>query len=247
MDNNTPAAAAPATDATPNTNSTTPTADAPAPTTEPTTSAPKEADEFDNFVTANGGKEKVLSKMKQAIGDPVAYARSVLENLEPKNQPQAQTATTAPVAPTAPAPVQETKVPDGYITPNEIVMLQYNKDLASEYPELKDYVANGEYIKEATSMGMNLMDANGNLNDKVIHKWLDIKKATIPPAPTPAPVTATPTAEYTMVDGNLDSRQKAEQVLRQGAGHPQYHEAVKFMAESVLGKQYLAKSKTPQQ
>lgn len=240
MDHNTPAAAALATDATPNTNSN------PAPETSAQavgpTSAPAEPDPFDNFVTANGGREKVLEKMKQAIGNPQEYARSIL-GLDANNQPlnaQPQAPAT-PAEPQIQSPQQTTqpepfKPAEGFITPNEYFAQKYNEDLAAKYPDIADYIKKGEYLKEATAWGLTLVDQQGNMNAKVINEFLELKSKAAAPAPTSMPVTTTPTVDYVHQEGDITSQQMADEIMKQGTNHPRYKEALTFTRERIFGK-----------
>lgn len=222
---NTPAAAAPATEATPNINSNITPEVAAAPATEapvlPTPNIPADQVEaWNKFVGANGGFEKAFSKVKQAISNPQPAPQVV----EPQ-QPTAVSEAAVTSQPFRPA--------EGYITPNDISALQYSKYLAESFPTIADYVSKGEYLKEATSLGIQVMDQQGNFNDKALRGFLKLKADAVP-APAPSePITATPTVTYMNVEGELDSREKAQQIMAQGAGHPQYQAAVNFMRQSL--------------
>lgn len=239
MDNNTtPAAAATATDATPNTNSNpvpaepaqTP-AEPQAPATPQANVPADQVEAFNKFVEANGGFDKAFGKMKQTISNP---------------QPQQPDQPQAPAHPTQPtdsqlqsqAPLQEQKPADGYLSANDIAKLQYNKMLSEAYSELdtEGYITKGEFVKEATSMGIPVMDQAGNMNDAAIRKFLDLKKATIPPAPASAPITATPTVDYVHSEGDITTQEMADDIMKQGSNHPRYAEAIKFTQERIFGK-----------
>lgn len=234
------AAAAQTTEATPNTNTNLGT-DNQAPKEKVDNASATAPDQFDNFVNANGGKKVVLEKMKQAIGDPVTYARNVLgldSNNLPINQP-ASTPEAQPAQPAQPQPTAPTvKLAEGYIGPNDIAALQYNNMLKAQYPELDaDYMSKGEYLKEATDMGVTVVDNNGNFNDRAIKKFLDLKKQTIqPPTPT-TPITPIPTSNYVDIEGEIDNYDKASQIMLQGEGHPKYQDAVAYMKNRVYPTQ----------
>lgn len=240
MENTSPAAPAPASDATPNTNSNPapaapaePPVTAPAPASEPKSpvaNVPAEQIEaFNKFVEANGGFEKAFGKMKQTISNP---------------QPQvpANESTQQPVAPQAPsndtAPVltPPVKPPEGFITPNEYFAQKYNEDLAAKFPEIADYIKKGEYLKEGTAMGMTLVDQNGNMNAKVINDFLELKAKAAAPAPASTPVTTIPTVEYTNTEGEITSQETADAIMRQGSSHPRYQDAMKYTRERIFGK-----------
>lgn len=226
-----PAPEAPApSEATPNTNSN-PAPEAPAPEAPAAPTAeqvaqylgttPENLAAFQKFTGANGNFDKVFEKTKKAISAPQTVQ-------QPSPAPEAPQ--TAPEAPQAPS--QPPQPADGYITPTEIANMQYNKMLTEQYPEIAEYVSKGEYIKEASALGIQVVDQNGYMNDKSIRAFLDLKKAAVP-APAPSdPVTTTPLANYNEVEGAIDTREKAMQVMSQGEGHPQYKEAVEMMRKS---------------
>lgn len=246
MDNNTtPAAAVPATDATPNTNSNPAPAEPAQSPAEPQSPATPQAnvpadqvEAFNKFVEANGGFDKAFGKMKQTISNP---------------QPQQPEQPQAPAQPTQPtdtqlqsqAPLQQQKPADGYLTANDIAKLQYNKMLSEAYSELdtEGYITKGEFVKEATSMGIPVMDQAGNMNDAAIRKFLDLKKATIPPAPASAPITTTPTVTYTTVEGDITTQEQADKIMSEGMNNPQYQDALKFTRERIFGKATKPKQK----
>lgn len=232
---------------------------APSAPVEPTTAAPSEAtpsntlneapqapvastappaeDPFDRFVNANGGREVVLTKMKQAIGDPVAYARSVLgEQQVPTDQPT----NAMPEQPTPPMP----QVEQGFVSPLEIAINQYGKAIANEYSELGDYVAKAEYMKEMADIGIKTVDAYGNINDNAIRKFLTLKQQASKPPVAPQPtLTSIPTVEYYNVPNDtINSREDALAIIKQnssirGSGaneHPLTKQAQEYL------KQYYA-------
>lgn len=229
MDNTPNAAPAQASEATPNTNSNpAPENTAPEQPQNPTANIPTEQIEaFNKFVEANGGFDKAFGKMKQTISNPQP---------QPKEAPQQPTAPQATVSEPAPVLTQPVKTEEGFITPTEIAALQYNKMLSEEYPEIAEYVSKGEYIKEATALGVKVVDSQGNMNAKAIRQFLDLKKAAVPPKATSTPITTTPTVEYKTIDGDVGSKEQAQKIMEQGEGHPQYKQAVQFMRESIFGK-----------
>lgn len=238
MDNTPDAAAAPATEATPNTSSN-PASEAPAQLSEapvaPQANIPADQVEaWNKFVEANGGFEKAFGKMKQTISNP--------PKVEASGEPQAPA---QPIEPQIQQQVsQEPYKPEkGFITSQEYFSKKYNEDLASEYPEIADYINKGEYLKEATAMGMKMIDQAGNMNDEVIHKFLDMKKAAVAPAPTSTPVTTTPTVDYVHAEGDITTQEMADDIMKQGNSHPRYAEALKFTQERIFGKNPETKQK----
>lgn len=228
----TPNAAAPqGTEVTPNTNSN----DAPAETqapAAPTANIPAEQIEaFNKFVDANGGFDKAFGKMKQTISNPQPQVE------QPAPQIQLQQPQTAQAVQSETQPTTLAKPADGYISPNDIMAIQYNRLLKEAYPELDSaYMDKGEYLKEAAGMGIPVVDAQGNFNDKQIRRFLDLKKDTVPPTPASDPITNIPTVNYINVDGEIDTQEKAVQIMSQGSNHPDYQKAVDFLRNSIYTK-----------
>lgn len=247
MDNNTtPAAPAPASDATPNTNSNPapvapvePPVTAPAPASEPKSpvaNVPAEQIEaFNKFVEANGGFEKAFGKMKQTISNPQPQAQ--IQQPEPLNDSITQI---PQVMAQQPQPV---KPAEGFITPNEYFAQKLNEDLAAKYPEISDYIKKGEYLKDGTAWGMTLVDQAGNMNLKVINEFLEMKAKAVAPTPASTPVTTIPTVEYTNTEGDITSQETAYAILRQGEHHPRFKEAQNYISEKIFGKRPEPKQK----
>lgn len=179
----------------------------------------EQAQQFKNMLENHGGADKVLEKMKAAITTRKADAPAepapapVVENTTPEPQPQ------APVQPVQPA--------KGFVTPQEIMAGLYNEKIAStpEYAGIKDDILSGAYLKEMAGMGMTPVDAAGNLNDRVIRQYLDLKAKTVP-APAPStPMTNTPLKQYTEVEGDITSYEQALAIRKEGSGHPRYADA----------------------
>lgn len=177
--------------------------------------------EMEKFFNSNGGFNAVKSKISNP--QPQVVEQKPLET---------------PVQPVAQPVMQQPTVAEGYITPAQIASLQYRNMLAGEerYSEIKDYITKGEFIDEMGSMGMSAVDANGNMNDVVIKKFLDLKAQTMRPVATSAPAaTPTPTVEYVNVGEQITSRDDAMRVLGQN-GHPMHEAAIKYLSEQVFKK-----------
>lgn len=227
-------AAAPATEAnlqTTNTTEVTTPATPAAPATPATPVANIPADQieaFNRFVESNGGYEKAFSKLKTAISTPAQ-----------KTEPAQPAQPTQPVQSAQPAQPQAPARPgEGYLSSSDIVVLQYNNMLANtkEYENIKDYVANGEYITEMTNMGMNAVDAYGNLNNKAIRMFLDLKSKTMPAIAPAEPVSSpAPTVQFANVGEEVTSMEDAMTVLGQN-GHPLHDSAIKFMRGQIFKK-----------
>ena len=176
--------------------------------------------DIEKFFKANGGFDSIKSK----ISNPQPAAQPAPEAQAPA-QPQASV-----------APVEE-KPAEGFLTAKDIAYLQYRGMLASDakYAQLGDYINSGKFIEEMESMGMKSVDAAGNLNDKTIRMFLDLKAQTMPaPAPSTPSSTTTPLVEYVNVGEEIKSHDQAMAVLGQ-TGHPKHEEAMKFLRGEIFG------------
>lgn len=176
------------------------------------------------FFESNGGFEKVFEKMKSAISNPA-----------PK-QEQAPAPTPAPEQAPVQAPAQDQPVDNGYMTPQKLAALQYRDYLKADnkYANIKDYISKGDFIKDMVDMGMTPVDARGNFNDPAIHKFLDLKSASMPAVAPSAPDSTTPTAGYTQVaDGAFTDMAQAMKVYSE-AGNPQRAAAEKYIKDNML-------------
>lgn len=187
---------------------------------------------WNRFMENNGGFANAFQKIKDTIANPPAQDEGKPAQPTTNAQVQAQAQAQAPVAPTAPE-----KPAEGFISPTEIAALQYNRMLSEQYPDLAEYTSKGEYLKEMAQFGMVAVDQNGNLNDKVIRQFLDLKQKTIPPKPTEAPITSTPTAQYTQTEGEISSQEQAREIIGQGNGHPKFAEAQDYLLKQLYPSQ----------
>ena len=190
-------------------------------------------DEQKKFIDSNGGWDKVFEKAKMAISRPEPA---------PEVKPEA---TPAP-APTTPEPTQTAKPAEGFLSPNDIAALQYQNMLASDpkYEKISDYIKSDGWLKEMKAMGMTPVDAQGNLNNKVIRQFLDLKASTVAAQQPAAPITNTPTVDYVEVGEAITDINKAYAVLQQNmqlaasgqAEHPKTADAKKFIAEHFASR-----------
>ena len=232
MDAN-PEAAAPATEASQPTNTQT---EAPAeqPAEAPKTPTYDITDDQRKFIESNGGWEKVFEKAKMAISRP----EPAPEKPEAPAQPEQK--------PAEPAQFQSNKPAEGFLSPNDIAALQYQNMLAADpkYEKISDYIRSDGWLKEMKAMGMTPVDSQGNLNNKVIRQFLDLKASTVPATQTSAPVTSTPTVEYVAVGDTVSSVEDAYKVLQQNmslrasgkAEHPKTAEANKIIKEHFAAR-----------
>ncbi len=230
----TAAAEAPATEATPTTNTQT---EAPAPAAEapatPVADIPADKIEaFNKFVSSNGGFEKAFAKLRNDVSTPAPEAPKVETPVTP--------------APQEPAQPQVTKLEEGFLSPSDIAALQYQNMLASDpkYEKISDYIKSDSWLKEMKAMGMTPVDGQGNLNNKVIRQFLDLKASTVAAQQPATPVTSTPTVDYVEVGEAITDINKAYAVLQQNiqlaasgrAEHPKTAEAKKFISEHFASR-----------
>ena len=241
---NTPEAAAPATEAT-NTNqapaeapATQEAAKADAPATNDLGLTAEQTAEFKKFVDANGGFEKSFKTFKERISNPTPEA--------PKEQPTTQQPVQAQTTETAqPQPM---KTPAGFISQTELMAQNYYNGLAArpEYEAISDDIKSGEVFKEMAVFGIKPMDENGNINDAQVRAFLDLKAKTVPAKPAVSPeAAAAPTVDYIPVnDGKIESFSQAAQIIAQSqqlksrglAEHPDVAAAKEFIKNSLAPK-----------
>lgn len=172
--------------------------------------------EMKKFYDANGGFEKVKSK----ISNPAKPAEPVQEPAkEPTSQPQAQ-------------PVEAPKTPEGAITAQEFLAKQYFKALAGEekYASIAKGIENGDYLKEMSAFGINALNQDGSINDQKVRMYLDLKAQTVPAKPTGTEpdASAAPTVNYVNVGDKIENIDQAYQVIMQ-PNHPKTKEAEEFI------------------
>lgn len=228
-------AEAPASEATPTTN-TQPAeapaekpAEAPAPTTPVADIPADKIEAFNKFISSNGGFDKAFSKLKTDVSTPAPEAQKV----------------ETPAQPTEPAQFNN-RPAEGFLSPNEIAALQYQNMLATDpkYEKITDYVKSDGWLKEMKAMGMKPVDEQGNVNDRVIRQFLDLKASTIAATQPATPVTSTPTVDYVEVGDTITDINKAYAVIQQNmqlsaagkAQHPKTEEAKKFIADHFAAR-----------
>ena len=215
---------------------------APAPQTEatPTNSNPEPAQapdmhgftseqlaDMQKFFQANGGYDKVKSRISNPTPAPIQEQRPV----EP----------TQPVEPPKPA----YKAPAGSITPQEFLAQQYFGALSHEekYAAIAKEVESGAVLRDMAAFNIHPMNEDGSINDAMVRRFLDMKAATVAarqPASMPE-AGAAPTVDYVPVEGDIRDMQQAMAVLQQDsalraagmAGHPSADAAEKFMRETL--------------
>ena len=233
---NTPEAAAPATEAT-NTNTTqeaTTQAEAPAPA-QPDMHGftGDQLAEMQKFMDANGGFDKAFKTFKDRISNPAPEAPKASEEPAPQ---QAQ----APVT----EAVQKPQIPTGYMSQQEFMAQQYYNSLANqaEYAPIADKIRSGEVFAEMKKFGIQPMDQNGNINDVQAREFLSLLAKTVPAKPAESPeASQAPTVDYIPTNqGKIDNVQQAMQIISQSAQlksqglaeHPDIAAAKEFLKNS---------------
>lgn len=211
----------------------------PAAPAEPQVFSAEEAQEIKRFLSAHGGFDKVKETVTRRTTDVQPAQPASLQPLETQPAPQATEIAPDPI----PAQATEPSLPKGFKTPTEIIAEVYNDRLEGDpkYEGIKDYIHNGDYIKEMGKMGMTAFDKNGNANDAVIRQFLDLKAATIPAPAHDTPITTTPIVEYTNTEGDVTDYNTAMTIYQQGAGHPRYAEAQKIISTHFNGAKPVTK------
>lgn len=215
---------------------------APAPQTEatPTNSNPEPAQvpdmhgftseqlaDMQKFFQANGGYDKVKSRISNPTPAPVQEQK--------------------PVEPAQPAepPKPAYRAPAGSITPQEFLAQQYFGALSHEekYAAIAKEVESGAVLRDMAAFNIHPMNEDGSINDAMVRRFLDMKAATVAarqPASMPE-AGAAPTVDYVPVEGDIRDMQQAMAVLQQDsalraagmAGHPSADAAEKFMRETL--------------
>ena len=183
--------------------------------------------DMQRFFQANGGYDKVKSRISNPTPAPVQEQKPV----EPAQ----------PAAPAQPA----YRTPAGSITPQEFLAQQYFGALSHEekYAAIAKEVESGAVLRDMAAFNIHPMNEDGSINDVMVRRFLDMKAATVAarqPASMPE-ASAAPTVDYVPVEGDIRDMQQAMAVLQQDsalraagmAGHPSADAAEKFMRETL--------------
>lgn len=179
--------------------------------------------DMQKFFQANGGYEKVKSKISNPTPAPAEEQK--------------------PVEPEKPALPQEPeyKAPAGSITRDEYFTKRYFLDLAGEekYAGIAKEIASGEVLKEMASLGIRAVNQDGSINASVVNEFLDLKAKTVPAKQSSAmpEAAAAPTVDYVPVGETIRNAEEARQVIMQDsqlrargmAGHPAAQKAEEYL------------------
>lgn len=183
--------------------------------------------DMQKFFQANGGYEKVKSKISNPTPAPVEEQKPV----EPERS----------VLPQEP----EYKTPAGSITRDEYFTKRYFLDLAGEekYAGIAKEIASGEVLKEMASLGIRAVNQDGSINASVVNDFLDLKVKTVPAKQSSAmpEAAAAPTVDYVPVGESIKSMEEARAVIMQDmqlkrsgqAGHPSVQKAEEYLRNAL--------------
>lgn len=179
---------------------------------------------FQKFVDANGKFNSAFSKMKTDISNPTKPTEAPAQATEPQKQEEPTSHTEQPLG--------AVKTPQGAITAQEFLAEQYFKSLAGEekYSGISKEIANGDYLKEMSAFGIQVLNQDGSINDQKVRMYLDLKAQTVPAKPTESEPNASmaPTVTYTQIGDGIKDINQAYKVLME-KGHPDSQKAEEYI------------------
>ena len=177
--------------------------------------------EMRKFYDANGGFEKVKSKISNPE-KPAENTEKTTEKPAEKEEPASHTQEQA----------ETPKTPAGAITAQEFLAKQYFQSLAKEekYAPISKGIENGDYLKEMSAFGINAMNPDGSINDQKVRMYLDLKAQTVPAKPTESEpnMSSAPTVDYVNVGDKIENIDQAYKVLMQ-PNHPKMQMAEEYI------------------
>ena len=183
--------------------------------------------DMQKFFQANGGYDKVKSRISNPTPAPAEEQKSV----EPEK----------PAEPERPA----YRAPAGSITPQEFLAQQYFGALSREekYANIAKEVESGAVLRDMAEFNIHPLNDDGSLNDAMVRKFLDFKAQTVAAKQSSAMPEAgsAPTVDYIPVDGDIKDMRQAMAILQQDsayrsagqAGHPSAKQAEEFMRSAL--------------
>ena len=183
--------------------------------------------DMQKFFQANGGYEKVKSKISNPTPAPIQEQKPV-ESAWPA-EPAA-----APYTP-----------PEGAITQQEIFAKTYFDSLASQekYASISKEISSGAVLKEMAELGIQVMNQDGSINAGTVTKYLDRIAQTVPATQSGAEpeAAAAPTVDYVPVGESIKSIEEARAVIMQDAqlkrsgqaGHPSVQKAEEYLRNAL--------------
>lgn len=178
--------------------------------------------DMQKFFQANGGYEKVKSKISNPAPAPAEEQKPV----EPEKS----------AAPQEP----EYKAPAGAVSRDDWFIKDYFEKLADrKYRNISDYIYSGKVLTDMTELGIQYLLPNGAIDGDKVNKFLTMKSETMPAKQSGSEpeASAAPTVDYIPVGEKINSMNEARAIIMQDAqlrrsgqaGHP----SVK-MAEDYL-------------
>lgn len=185
--------------------------------------------DMQKFFQANGGYDKVKSRISNPTPAPVQEQKPV----EP--------------AQTAAAPQeQEYKAPAGAVNQNEWFIKDYFEKLADrKYNNISEYIYSGKALTDMAELGIQYLLPNGAIDGDKVNKFLTMKSQTAPAKQTGVSpeASAAPTVDYIPVGDTIKNEAEARAVIMQDlqlkrsgqAGHPSVQKAEEFL-RNLLSK-----------
>lgn len=197
--------------------------------------------DYQTYMDNNGGFDKAFANTKKVLSGRNAGADAANQT---QMQMQAQTPPATTEAPAQPAP--QPKVEGGF-TAQEFMVQQYFQNLSQQdrYASIKDEISNGEVLKVMQQFNIQPMIGD-QFNNQQVTAFLDMYAKTKPAPAAQAPVTSTPTAEFTQIAGEtITSMDQAMIVLKEDqaaraaglAGHPLAKQANEFFDNALNAHQ----------
>ena len=180
--------------------------------------------EMRKFYDANGGFDKVKSK----ISNPQPAPEAQTQEPNPTSQPQPQ-----------PKPEPTYMPPKGAVTQDELMAQYYFERLSKrpEYAPIADEISGGAVLTEMAKLGIPFRNPDGSWNNDKINDYLDLRAKTVPAKPTESEPNASsaPTVDYITVGDKIENIDQAYQIIMQ-PNHPRTKDAEEFIKNSLNKK-----------
>ena len=195
--------------------------------------------DMQKFFQANGGYEKVKSRISNPTPAPAQEQKPAESEWSPEGMKR-------PYTPADPnAMFGTTATPANAITMNEYFAKRYFMDLADEekYSGIAKELRSGEILNEMNSLGIKAVYPDGSIDEDKLVKFLDLKAQTVPARQSGAEpeAAAAPTVDYVPVGESIKSIEEARAVIMQDAqlkrsgqaGHPSVQKAEEYLRNAL--------------
>ena len=183
--------------------------------------------DMQKFFQANGGYEKVKSRISNPTPAP-AQEQKPVEPAQPMAAPQEP----------------EYKAPAGAISRDDWFVKDYFEKLADrKYNNISDYIYSGKVLADMDDLGIQYLLPNGAIDADKVNKFLTMKSETAPAKPSGAvpEAAAAPTVDYVPVGESIKSIEEARAVIMQDAqlkrsgqaGHPSVQKAEEYLRNAL--------------